>query len=78
MARQMTAEGEICPLILDDVVSASDVERKQVVLETLFAVSESAQVILFTHENDVCGWAEERLAAPHSQLIKLDSPGAIA
>ncbi len=78
MARHMTAEGEVCPLILDDVVSASDAERKRVVLETLLAISESTQVILFTHENDVCAWAEERLAEPHNRLIKLDPPSVPA
>ena len=78
MARHMTEEGEVCPLILDDVVSASDAERKRVVLETLFAISEYTQVILFTHENDVRAWAEERLAAPHSLLIKLNRPVVVA
>ena len=78
MARHMTAEGEVCPLILDDVVSASDADRKRAVLETLLAISESTQVILFTHENDVCAWAEERLTEPHNRLITLDPLGVPA
>lgn len=78
MARHMTAEGEVCPLILDDVVSASDAERKRAVLETLLAISESTQVVLFTHESDVCAWADERLAEPHNRLIKIAPPGVPA
>ena len=53
MARHLTARNEVCPLILDDVVGASDGGRKRVVLETLLSISESTQVILFTHEDDV-------------------------
>ena len=78
MARHLTKPGEFCPLILDDVVSASDAERKRAVLETLLAISESTQVVLFTHEDDVREWANERLAGPHGRFIELISPGAPA
>ncbi len=71
LSRHLTKQGEVCPLILDDVVSASDAERKRVVLETLLAISESTQVILFTHEDDVRGWARDRLAGPPNRLIEL-------
>ena len=53
LARHLTEPaGEACPLILDDVVSASDSGRKRQLLETLLSISESTQVILFTHEDD--------------------------
>ena len=78
MARHLTKPGEVCPLILDDVVSASDAERKRAVLETLLAISESTQVILFTHEDDVRDWANERLAEPHNRLVELDAPSVLA
>ena len=71
MARHLTAKNEVCPLILDDVVSASDAERKRVVLETLLSISESTQVILFTHEDDVRDWAQERLNPPAHRLNEL-------
>lgn len=76
LARHLTkGSGEACPLILDDVVGASDSERKQAVLETLLAISESNQVILFTHEDAVRDWARERLTGPPHSVVELD--GAI-
>ena len=72
MARHLTARNEVCPLILDDVVGASDGRRKRVVLETLLSLSESTQVILFTHEDDVRDWAQERLNSPDHRLHELE------
>lgn len=72
LARHLTdPSGEACPLILDDVVSAADTERKRELLETLLSVSESTQVILFTHEEDVRAWAEERLTGTQDRLTVL-------
>ncbi|MXW55484.1 MAG: AAA family ATPase [Gemmatimonadales bacterium] len=71
LSRHLTGEGETCPLILDDVVGASDAVRKQAVLETLHALARSTQVILFTHEDDVRNWAGENLAEPDGRLIEL-------
>ena len=72
LARHLASQA--CPLILDDAVAASDSRRKQELLETLLAVSASTQVILFTHEDDVCAWARERLADEPHKLIELDGP----
>ena len=71
LSRHLTREDEVCPLILDDVVSASDAPRKRVMLETLLAISESTQVVLFTHEDDVREWARERVAKPLGRLIEM-------
>ena len=72
LARHLTKpSGEACPLILDDVVSAADSERKRQLLETLLSVSQSVQVILFTHEDDVKSWAENRLTAGMDLLTVL-------
>ena len=72
LARHLTEPaGEACPLILDDVVSASDSGRKRQLLETLLSISESTQVILFTHEDDVKSWAEERLTGASDRLTVL-------
>ena len=74
LARHLVADGEVCPLILDDAVAACDAGRKQVLLDTLHAVSAESQVILFTHEEDVRAWARERLAAPQDGLTELSRP----
>lgn len=71
LSRHLTREGETCPLILDDVVGASDAVRKQAVLQTLQALARSTQVILFTHEDDVRDWAGANLAGPDARLIEL-------
>ena len=72
LARHLTKPaGEACPLILDDVVSAADSERKRQLLETLLSISESTQVMLFTHEDDVKSWAEERLTGASDRLTVL-------
>ena len=72
LARHLTEPaGETCPLILDDVVSAADSARKRQLLETLLSISESTQVILFTHEDDVRSWAEERLTGASDRLTVL-------
>ena len=72
LARHLTSQA--CPLIVDDAVAASDSRRKHGLLETLLAVSESTQVILFTHEDDVCAWARRRLLGEPHRLIELDGP----
>ena len=74
LSRHLTGTGETCPLILDDVVGASDAERKEAMLRTLRAVGESTQVILFTHEDDVRDWARRNLHAPRNRLIELAGP----
>ena len=71
LSRHLTREGETCPLILDDVVGASDAERKRAVLRTLQALARSTQIILFTHEDDVRDWARENLAGRDDRLIEL-------
>ena len=79
LARHLTKPaGEICPLILDDAVSAADGRRKRALLEMLLAISESVQVILFTHEDDVRAWAEERLSGTSNQLKLLSHNAASA
>ena len=77
LAQHLTKpSGEICPLILDDVLSAADSDRKRRMLETLLAISESVQVILFTHEDDVRLWAEEHLTFGKDKLTLLATPGS--
>ena len=72
LARHLASQS--CPLILDDAVAASDSERKHALLESLLAISESTQVILFTHEDDVRAWGRGRLEGEPHKLIELDGP----
>ena len=76
LARHLTAPGEVCPVILDDAVAACDAERKRALLETLHAVSASAQVILFTHEEDVRDWAAQRLLTSQDRMTTLPPANA--
>lgn len=70
LARHLSVQA--CPLILDDVLAACDNERQREVLETLHAISESVQVILFTHEDGVAAWAREELSMPRDRFTELD------
>ena len=75
LARHLVADGEVCPLILDDALAAGDAERKQALLDSLHKVSAATQVILFTHEEDVQAWARQRLSGPRDALTELPRPG---
>ena len=71
LTRHLGNPDEPCPLILDDPLATSDAARRRVLLETLLAVSEERQVILFTHEEDQRRWAAERLTARRHHLEQL-------
>ena len=74
LARHLTLPTETCPMILDDVLAACDAGRKEAVLTTLQAISREAQVILFTHEDDVLAWAKEHLSEPQDRVVVLPPP----
>ena len=71
LSRHLVKPSERCPLILDDPVASSDASRKRSVLEVLHAISESVQVILFTHDQDVRAWASARLSGSRHRVIDL-------
>ena len=75
LAEHLSAPDETCPLILDDPIATSDARRRKAVLDTLLAVSESTQVILFTHDRDTRDWARKRLSGPDGRLRELDREG---
>lgn len=77
LAEHLTRQGEICPLLLDDVLVQSDTSRKKPILEALLTISGDRQVILFTQEEEVLAWGEERLREPRDQVVHLD-PSLIA
>ena len=74
LCQHLVAEGESCPLILDDPVSGCDSQRRQSVLETLLAVGASAQVIVFTHDDDVLDWGHRHLSGDKNKVIELAGP----
>lgn len=75
LAEHLSDRNETCPLILDDPIATSDTTRRQAVLDTLLALSESTQVILFTHDRDTRDWARQRLTKPTGALRELDRAG---
>ena len=72
LAEHLTKQGEICPLILDDVLVQCDTDRKRAVLEALLTISGDRQVILFTQEEEVRAWGEEKLQKSRDQVLELD------
>jgi len=72
MAAHLTSDGEVCPLILDDVVVHADSRRTRAMLELLHEVSRERQVILFSQEEEVLAWAQATLEAGRDALIRLD------
>jgi DNA repair exonuclease SbcCD ATPase subunit len=81
LAEHLTRDGEVCPLILDDVTVQCDDERTLAVLDTLHALGRERQVILFSQERAVLAWAQVNLREPRDRVIvleRLDSAGIVA
>ena len=74
LAKHLAKSDESCPLIFDDATAACDNERKCLLLETLLAISNSVQVILFSHEDEVRAWAKRRLRTSRNLLVELGRP----
>jgi exonuclease SbcC len=72
MAAHLTGNGEVCPLILDDVAVHADSRRTTAMLELLHELSRERQVILFSQEEEVLAWAQARLEAGRDALVRLD------
>ncbi len=65
---------EPCPLLLDDVTVHADGARTQEILQTLLALTEERQIILFTQEQDVLQWAQANLTdATRHKIIQLET-----
>jgi exonuclease SbcC len=71
MAQSLVTTGETAPLLLDEVTAQADARRTEQMLEVLRALSLERQVILFTHDERVAGWAERRLASPRDRVVRL-------
>ncbi|MDO8750942.1 MAG: AAA family ATPase [Dehalococcoidia bacterium] len=75
MARLLTRQGEVCPLLFDDVTVHCDPVRQNEILSILHAVSRDQQVILFSQEPETLAWAKEHLSEERDRLIELDPSG---
>jgi len=73
MAQHLVTTNETAPLLLDEVTAQADGERRTALLSVLHALSADRQIILFTHDAEVAGWAERTLAGPQDRLIRLRS-----
>ncbi len=71
MAQQLATTGETAPLLLDEVTVQADAERKQQLLGVLHELSAERQIILFTHDDDVVGWAARVLTGSRDRLVEL-------
>jgi uncharacterized protein YhaN len=73
MVQHLTKQGEICPLILDEVTVQCDTARTVASMELLHEVSRERQVILFSQEDDVRQWAQTNLHEPQDRFDVLDA-----
>jgi hypothetical protein len=78
MAEHLVTTEERAPLVLDEVTAQADTQRKQQLLEVLHQLSTERQVVLFTHDDDVVGWAEQALREPQDRLVRLAAPRRLA
>jgi uncharacterized protein YhaN len=74
LAEHLTAPGEVCPLLLDEVTAHSDSARTGEILELLHDASRERQILLFTQEDDVLHWAEKHLDPARDRLVRLEPP----
>ena len=72
MSRYLTKNGEVCPLILDDITVNCDAVRQKAVLSLLHEISSEQQVILFSQEPETLEWAQEHLSSGRDSLIQLE------
>jgi DNA repair exonuclease SbcCD ATPase subunit len=76
MAQHLTREGEVSPIVLDEVTVQSDRERTRAMLDLLLTISADRQIILFTQEEDVLLWSQQNLAGERHRLTVLPGPTA--
>jgi len=74
LADHLTRAGEVCPLILDEPTTHFDAERTSAVLELLLELAEARQIVVFSQETAVLGWAEQHLTEPRHRLVRLGGP----
>lgn len=76
LAEALGDKKESAPLFLDDATVHSDVDRTIRFLDLLLALSEERQIVVFTQEEEVRGWAERSLTGnARHRLIELGRNG---
>jgi len=75
LAQHLATTGESAPIILDDVTVQSDAARTMGILDLLHELSAAHQVVLFSQEDEVLRWAEEKLTPPSDNLVRLVPQG---
>lgn len=73
MVQHLTKQGEICPLILDEVTVQCDTPRTVASMKLLHEVSRERQVVLFSQEDDVREWAKANLQEPQDRFEVVDA-----
>lgn len=73
LAQRLTTTGEKAPIVLDDITVQSDADRTVAALDLLHDLSREHQVVLFSQEDEVLRWAEQRLDQAKDRLIRLDA-----
>jgi len=74
LVKHLTKPGETSPLIFDDVTVQTDSSRTVAILDLLQEISRERQVIVFSQEEDVRRWAEDRLDRENNATLKLEVP----
>jgi exonuclease SbcC len=72
LVAHLTKPGETSPLLFDDVTVQTDSTRTRAILDLLHEISRERQVIVFSQEEDVRHWAQDRLDRPADGLLKLE------
>lgn len=76
LAEALGDKKESAPLFLDDATVHSDTNRTIRFLDLLLALSDERQIVLFSQEQEVRGWAARRLGGdPRHRLIELGQNG---
>ena len=76
LAEALGDKKESAPLFLDDATVHIDTGRTMRFLELLLALSQERQIVVFSQEEEVRAWAEDRLVGDaRHRLIELGSNG---
>lgn len=76
LAEALGDKKESAPLFLDDATVHSDTDRTIRFLDLLLALSDERQIVVFSQEQEVRGWAARRLVEdPRHRLIELGPNG---
>ena len=73
LAQVLSADHEMCPVLLDDPTVHADATRKTEILNYLLEASKEHQVIVFSQEQEVLDWARKQPAGA-VRLIELADP----